>query len=210
MRKTTVRKYIALMEQSQDEYVKKIGAMFKKYYLKTVTHSQVSDLLSFLDLIDKHANAIGEVLTKHPQARGRFRAYLLEEFVYKLAKDTIRNVSNADIYWDKEYPVYEYEEHPAKYYKISSDISIEINGVPKAFIEVKVDVDAQRLKASLFTMLLLKSKYNSARFALVYVNRQVDKNLLKLAKKVILDEIFEFKNQSEVERFKKWLLSNLS
>ncbi|RLE69973.1 MAG: hypothetical protein DRJ37_07215 [Thermoprotei archaeon] len=201
MRRTKAINYIQLMKNNSNPEVARAGLELEELYFKWKKSLDVRDLVDFVEAIEeKYAWALKKGLGRMPQSIGQFRAYALEEYIYDITSQVLGN--DYRILWNEKIPVWEEEFE----YSIAQDLAVlDYKGKLKAVVEAKVEVDAQRLKAVLMNFSLLKISRKPF-CAIVYIRWNADEKLKFLARRICVDEIFDFnRNPSEVERYKKWI-----
>ncbi len=177
-------------------------------YNKWKKSLSIIDFLNFMDIIQyKWKDVIMRLLKGYPQTLGQFRAFSFEEFIRDLIEQRIlRASSNIRVGWNEKVLVW--RRGNEEYYS-AFDLVIYKSMEPIIVVEAKVDVDAPRLRAFLLNSLLLKRIYNRVYTVLVYLNWKADEILKWLAKDFI-DEIFNFKRESEVKLFMDYIKSLIS
>jgi len=203
LRKTRAIDYINILLNADDEDIRKRGRTLYKLYLNLKESLSLNDLVIFIKNIENLFNSnVLKNFGRFPQSMGQFRAYAFEEYVYDLIKTFLPPKYN--IYWNDKIRV----RIDDAIYEAAQDIIIR-NDKPIIVIEVKVDVDAQRLKACLMNFMFLKKGYRRLKTILIYMNWNASENWKKLALKTSIDRIFWFnsKNMGVLNRFKSFVLN---
>lgn len=203
LRKTKAIDYINILLKADDEDIRNRGRILHKLYLNLKSSLSLNDLEIFIKSIEDLFNSnILRSFGRFSQSMGQFRAYAFEEYVYDLIKTFLP--SGYNVYWNDRIRV----KINNAVYEAAQDIIIG-NDEPIIVIEVKVDVDAQRLKACLMNFMFLKRGYRRLKTVLIYMNWNASKNWKKLALKTSIDKIFWFnsRNTDVLRRFKNFILS---
>jgi len=189
--------YIAELQSSSDRNKRRIGEQLKMAYATWTKTLKTEDFLKFLELIQRNKEKIGAA-----QFFGKFRAFSFEEYVYHVLKTRVRIPKSLNVFWGRRCKV---SAGKNGVYGIEADIAIGVEDnafiKPEIVVDAKVELDASRLKTALASFMLVKAYNRKTRCFLVYIKREVDAALLKLARKWI-DGIFEFNaEEKEVKKF---------
>lgn len=177
MRRKRPKDYISqLMSQGGER--EKLGRILLKSHRKAIDDLAVEDLLAFLDIVQTNRRLLG-----FPQSFGKFRAYSLEEFVHELIRRKARIPKSLGIFWAEKAKI-------TDTYGTEIDLMIGERDkghfiVPIVAIDCKVELDASRLKTSLASFSLVKQSAMGARCLLVYVRKEIDDELLDIARRQI-------------------------
>jgi len=170
--------YIDTLCSSLDPERRSLGELLHRQYHKWTRSLLLEDLLTFMQSIQDHKEKIGA-----PQLFGKFRAYSLEEFVYRLIRSKVRIPKTLGIYWGEKCLLW---RRHGRNYGMELDILIgrKVNEFiqPRVAIDTKVELDASRLKTALASFTLLKQEYPKAKCFLVYITKQANPILLELTK----------------------------
>ncbi|MEM2105243.1 MAG: hypothetical protein QXV21_02075 [Candidatus Bathyarchaeia archaeon] len=179
--------YIEALHSSRDKEKSVLGEELKQYYDKWSRTLDPQDFLRFLELIKENKDKIGV-----PQFFGKFRAYAFEEYVYRIINVKVTMPTHLQTFWGEKCIIWREGE---KDYAIEFDVSIgkklKIFVEPKMVFEAKVELDAARLKTALASFALLKKWNSRAKCVLVYLIKDFDTTLIKLAKNWV-DGAFQF------------------
>lgn len=147
----------------------------------------VKELINFLNI----SSLAGRKLGKYSQWIGRMRSIALEEFLYLLLVE--RYGGEHRVVWNQPMPI----SDPLPY-RVTPDIVIQ-SDEKLVVVEAKVEVDAQRLKALLWDIMILKMNYPKLWAILVYHTLDGKVLLLDYAKATFIDHVFEI-DDGVVER----------
>lgn len=212
MRYARALSYINRLLSSGDKRGFFAGRVLLKAYETWTSSLSINDFLRFLQLIQGDLKEhILVSLKGMAQTIGQFRAFSFEEFVIDLVESKLENLNKSyEVFWNEKLPIWYSSSN--KVYEASFDVIIgrRFNGniSPLIVVEVKVDVDAPRLKTALFNFILLRRIFRNVKTALVYINWNADEFLIDLAEE-FLDEIFHFNSDFEVKRFLDFIELNL-
>jgi hypothetical protein len=169
--------YINELLSSDSEKKQLLGKELKLQYAKWIETLNLQEFLAFAKLIKDNKNEIGAA-----QFFGKFRAYAFEEYLYRLLQTKISFPKRLQIFWGEKCLVW---RENGKEYAMEFDISIgkKINAFvePKIVFDAKVELDSARLKTALASFAILKHWNMKVKCLLVYVIKDVDSALLKLA-----------------------------
>lgn len=184
--------YIAELQLSSDRHKQQVGEQLKKAYATWTTTLEPADFLKFMELIQRNKEKIGAA-----QFFGKFRAFSFEEYIYRVLNAKVRIPEPLNVFWGKRCKI---SAGKSGVYGIEADIAVGIEDdsfvEPKLVVDAKVELDASRLKTSLASFVLIKAYNRKTRCFLVYIKREVDAALLKLAKRWI-DGVFEFNTEGK-------------
>ncbi len=202
MRRTTAETYIDRLLESGSPEAVKIGRKLKLGYERFKTTLKVEDFSRFLDLVLQNSNIIMRSLGGLPQLIGQFRAFSLEEYVLELLARKA-GVERRDIFWNEDVIIW---KRSGEICKMKFDIVVghKMKGTVHPFVtvEAKVDVDAPRLKASIFEALMVKRLYKGCKCLLTYVGWHASEIWYEIAKIAGFDGVYKlYGSDEEVERF---------
>lgn len=167
--------------------IRNFGKLLKQEYKQWTTSLYLKDMLRFIRAIQTHKDKIGGA-----QLFGKFRAYVLEEYVYRLIQAKVFIPKPLELYWGEKCLILEKDRFK---YGVEMDVTIgkPYHGLvkPQVVVDAKVELDACRLKTTLASFVLLKQAQPNIKCFLVYIKREVHPKLLKLAKPWI-DGLYEF------------------
>ena len=179
--------YINKLRLNPDLKAREIGENLRDKYQQWTRNLHLRDLLSFMQSIQDNKNQIGTA-----QLFGKFRAYSLEEFVYRLIRAKLSISRSLEVYWGEKCLVW---RGNGREYGMELDILVgrKLNQLvePVVAIDTKVELDASRLKTTLASFVLVKRWNLGMKCFLVYMIGETDPILLKLAEPWI-DGIYEF------------------
>ncbi|MEM3578106.1 MAG: hypothetical protein QXX51_06620 [Candidatus Bathyarchaeia archaeon] len=179
--------YIEALCSSKEKAKRILGEELKQHYDKWSTTLNLQDFLHFLETIKENKDKIGV-----PQFFGKFRAYAFEEYVYRLINKRVAIPKNLQTFWGEKCIVWREGKNE---YAMEFDVSIgkKLNDFvePKMVFEAKVELDAARLKTALASFAFLKQWNPKAKCVLVYLIRDFDIVLIKLAERWT-DGVFQF------------------
>lgn len=169
-----------------------LGVKLKESYDRWVNTLNIDDLNSFLELIYEFRGDIMKGLNGLLQMIGQFRAYSLEEYVYRLIKRGVKLTGGLDVYWNDDVVIWKFDKDV---YAIRFDVLIGSKSnryvEPITIVETKVEVDAPRLKSVFTNFALVKMLKPNVRTLLIYVKW----NAAKLLKPITLkyaDKLYWF------------------
>jgi hypothetical protein len=169
--------YINELLSSDSEKKQLLGKELTLQYAKWIKTLNLQDFLAFTKFIQENKNEIGAA-----QFFGKFRAYALEEYLYRLFQAKIRLPKPLQIFWGEKCLVW---RKNGKEYAMEFDVAIgkKISGFvePEIVFDAKVELDSARLKTSLASFTILKRWNMKVKCLLVYVVKDVDSALLELA-----------------------------
>lgn len=182
---------------SSKEETKELGQLLREQYLKWSRSLRLKDFLRFMKTIQDNKDSIGVA-----QLFGKFRAYSFEEYVYRLIVAKVLLPKNLRAYWCEKCLIWRNRKQA---YGTEIDIAIgKKRGEfvdPVVVVEVKVELDASRLKTALASFVIIKNWNPKAKCFLVYLEKKVDQSLLELTKSWI-DGIYNFsQGTNQVEAF---------
>ncbi len=189
--------YINDLRLSKKGTRRALGNLLLLKYEKWMKTLALKDFLDFNDAIMENRNEIGAA-----QFFGKFRAYAFEEYVYRLLKEKVCINKPLELFWGEKCPIGSVD---GEIYAIEFDISIgeKAEGFvePAIVFDTKVELDSARLKTALASFTMLKHWSPKAKCVLIYVARELDETLLKLAKNWT-EAIFQFSiENNETEAF---------
>ena len=201
MRRTTAKTYIDKLLESGCPEAVRTGKKLKLEYEKFKTTLKVEDFTRFLDLILQNSNIIMKALGGLPQLIGQFRAFSLEEYVLELLVKKA-GVNRERIFWNEDVIIW---KRGSKVCKMKFDIVVghmmKDTVYPLVTIEAKVDVDAPRLKASIFEALMVKRLYRDCKCLLAYVGWHAGEIWYEIAM-AGFDSVYKlYGSEGDVERF---------
>lgn len=169
-----------------------LGKTLQLKYEQWAKTLALKDFLDFNNSIMENKAEIGVA-----QFFGKFRAYAFEEYVYRLLKERVRINDNLKLFWGDKCIVW---GKNSERYAMEFDISIgkKIDGFvePTIVFDTKIELDSARLKTALASFVMLKSWKPKAKCVLVYVMRDLDETLLRLAKNWT-DAVFQFSLEND-------------
>ena len=167
--------YIRHLRSSHE--TRRLGESLHGQYVRWTGSLRLRDFLSFIQIIQDSKDRIGA-----PQLFGKFRAYSFEEFLYRLIQAKVSIPKALNVYWGEKCLTWKGDSEE---YGMELDVVIgkKLNRFiqPTVAIDAKVELDASRLKTSLASFLFLKRGNPDVRCFLVYMLRDIDALLLKLA-----------------------------
>jgi len=179
--------YINKLRLNPDLKAREIGENLRDKYQQWTRSLHLRDLLSFMQSIQDNKNQIGAA-----QLFGKFRAYSLEEFVYRLIRAKLSIPRSLEVYWGEKCLVW---RGNGREYGMELDILVgrKLNQLvePVVAIDTKVELDASRLKTTLASFVLVKRWNLGVKCFLVYIIGEIDPILLKLTEPWI-DGIYKF------------------
>ncbi|MEM1566086.1 MAG: hypothetical protein QW510_03230 [Candidatus Bathyarchaeia archaeon] len=169
--------YISELCASESENKRNLGETLKTLYEKWTKTLALKDFLEFNEIIMANRTEIGKA-----QFFGKFRAYAFEEYIYRLLKEKIR-LGRLEIFWAEKCLVW---QENGEEYAIEFDISMGTKKGefvdPTVVLDAKVELDSSRLKTAVASFAMLKQWKPEAKCAVVYIKRELDASLLKLAR----------------------------
>ncbi|MEM2355607.1 MAG: hypothetical protein QW734_05755 [Candidatus Bathyarchaeia archaeon] len=204
-RKKKAIDYINELCASKNEKRRTLGETLKALYERWTETLALEDFLKFNETIMANKAEIGVA-----QFFGKFRAYAFEEYVYRLLKAKIRLEKPLEVFWAEKCLIWHGE---GMEYAMEFDVSIGTRKGklvdPVVVLDAKVELDSSRLKTALASFAMLKLLKPKAKCTVIYVRRELDYNLLKVARKWA-DGIFQFnlKNNETglfLDSVAKWL-----
>jgi len=184
--------YIDELCTSTSERKQRLGETLKAQYESWVETLALDDFLEFLETIMANKIEIGAA-----QFFGKFRAYAFEEYVYRLLKAKIRLEKPMDIFWADKCIVCPRE---GEEYALELDVSVGVKREcfvdPVVVLDAKVELDSSRLKTAIASFAILKRWKPSVKCAVVYVRKELEDGLLRLARDWV-DGIFQFNLQND-------------
>lgn len=170
--------YINELRLSHNPETQNLEKTLHKQYNQWTHSLSLKDFINFLQTIQNNKNQIGLA-----QFFGKFRAYSLEEFLYRLIQTKVSIPKPLDVYWGEKCLVW---RENGQEYGIEQDILIgkKINEFiePVVAIDAKIELDSSRLKTTLASFLLLKHQHPKAKCYLAYIFTQINSTILKLTK----------------------------
>ena len=154
-----------------------LGEKLKKQYCRWIESLKLEDFCDFINLIEENKQFIGAA-----QFFGKFRAYSLEEYVYRLIKEKCGLSEKFEVFWGEKCLISKQNESE---YCMEADIIVgkKLNNCirPKIVVDAKIELDASRFKTSLASFVLIKRAYPEAKCLLVYLKKELDDKLFRLA-----------------------------
>jgi len=154
-----------------------LGEKLQKQYYTWIKNLKIEDFYSFIDLIEENKQVIGAA-----QFFGKFRAYSLEEYVYRLLRERCCMPESLEIYWGEKCLISKSDNAE---YCMESDIivgeKLDCCIKPKIVVDAKVELDASRFKTAIGTFMLIKQAHPNVKCFLVYLKRELNNILLRLA-----------------------------
>lgn len=169
--------YINFLCASKQRERQLLGEDLRRLYERWRSTLKLGDFLAFVDFIMVNKQLMGAA-----QFFGKFRAYAFEEYIYTLLINRCRLPHPMGIYWGEKCIVM---HDGVKAYGMEFDVSVGVKNAgyvdPALVIDAKVELDSARLKASLGSFAILKRQKPEVKCALVYVLKELDEALLRLA-----------------------------
>lgn len=179
--------YVNELRLSSNTETRTLGENLLEQYRRWTQTLLLEDLLVFLQTIQNNKSKIGAA-----QFFGKFRAYSLEEFVYRLVQAKGGAPKPLNVYWGERCVVW---KGNGQEYGMELDIlvgkKLDEFVQPVVAVDTKVELDASRLKTTLASFLLLKRRHPHVRCFLVYMLGEVDPLLLRLTEPWI-DGTYQF------------------
>lgn len=180
-----------IQELCLSEKKRKLGKTLQAQYERWVKTLALEDFLEFFENIMANKERIGAA-----QFFGKFRAYAFEEYIYRLLKAKIHIKKPLDVFWAEKCLVCLGKNEE---YALELDVSVGIkkgNFVdPTVVLDTKVELDSSRLKTAIASFAILKHWKPSVRCAVIYIRKELEDNLLRLAKNWA-DGIFQLNLQN--------------
>jgi len=168
--------YVNMLRFNSNREKRELGETLHGQYQQWTRSLRPKDLLGFIQTIQEGKDQIGAA-----QLFGKFRAYALEEFVYRLIRARVSLPESLGIYWGEKCLLW---RGGGREYGMEVDVLVgkKIDGFvqPIVAVDAKVELDASRLKTTLASFLLLKRFHPYAKCFLVFVIEEVDPPLLRL------------------------------
>ena len=184
--------YVNELRLSSNVETRALGENLLEQYRRWTQTLRLEDLLVFLQTIQNNKNKIGAA-----QFFGRFRAYSLEEFVYRLVQAKVNAPKLLNVYWGERCVVW---KGNSQEYGMELDVlvgkKLDEFVQPVVVVDTKVELDASRLKTTLASFLLLKRCNPHVQCFLVYILGEVDPLLLRLTEPWI-DGIYQFSAEKD-------------
>ncbi|MEM3796816.1 MAG: hypothetical protein QXD34_00655 [Candidatus Bathyarchaeia archaeon] len=189
--------YINELCESKNEKQRALGETLRAQYKRWTETLTLEDFLKFSETIMENKAEIGAA-----QFFGKFRAYAFEEYIYRILKAKIHIEKPLEIFWAEKCLVW---REKGKEYAMEFDVSIgTCKGElvdPMIVLDAKVELDSSRLKTAIASFAILKKWKPEAKCIVAYVKRELDDNLLKLARNWA-DGVFQFSlENNETEAF---------
>jgi len=169
--------YINELCTSKSKKGRALGEKLKAQYERWTETLAIEDFLKFNEAIMANKKEIGAA-----QFFGKFRAYAFEEYVYRLLKAKIRLIKPLEVFWAEKCLVW---CEDGVEYAMEFDISIgsrkDAFVDPVVVLDAKVELDSSRLKTAVASFVMLKRWKPQAKCGLVYVRRELENSLLKIA-----------------------------
>ena len=154
-----------------------LGEKLQRKYHKWIKSLKIEDFCSFIDLIEENKQLIGAA-----QFFGKFRAYSLEEYVYRILREKCHISENLGVYWGEKCLIS--KSNKAEYCMEADIIIGEKLGdcvKPRIVVDAKVELDASRFKTAIGTFMLIKQAHPNVKCFLVYLKKELNNILLHLA-----------------------------
>jgi hypothetical protein len=179
--------YVNTLRLNPNREKRELGETLHGQYQRWTRSLRLGDFLGFMQTIQEGRDRIGAA-----QLFGKFRAYSLEEFVYRLIRARVSTPEPLGVYWGERCLIW---RGSGREYGMEVDVLVgeKLDGFvqPVVAVDAKVELDASRLKTALASFLLLKRCHPHARCLLVYVIEEVDPPLLRLTEPWI-DRVYRF------------------
>jgi len=179
--------YVNVLRLNSKREKRELGETLHEQYQQWTRSLLLKDLLSFIQTIQEGKDQVGAA-----QLFGKFRAYSLEEFVYRLIRAKVSLPEPLGVYWGEKCLLW---RGSGREYGMEVDVLIgkKLDGFvqPMVAVDAKVELDASRLKTTLASFLLLKRCHPYAKCFLVFVIEEVDPPLLRLTEPWI-DRFYRF------------------
>jgi len=188
--------YVNVLRLNPKREKRELGETLHEQYWQWTRSLFLKDLLSFIQTVQEGKDQVGAA-----QFFGKFRAYSLEEFVYRLIRAKVSLSEPLGVYWGEKCPIWRGSREE---YGMEVDVLVgkKLDGFvqPVVAVDAKVELDASRLKTSLASFLLLKRCHPHAKCLLVYLIEEVDPPLLRLTEPWI-DRFYQFSEGDETTAF---------
>jgi len=179
--------YVDMLRLDPKREKRELGETLHGQYKRWTQSLRLNDLLGFIQTIQEGKDQIGVA-----QLFGKFRAYSLEEFVYRLIRARVSIPEPLGVYWGERCLIW---RGSGREYGMEVDVLVgkKLDGFvqPVVAVDAKVELDASRLKTTLASFLLLKRCHPHAKCLLVYIRKEVDPPLLRLTEPWI-DRVYQF------------------
>ncbi|MGB9777828.1 MAG: hypothetical protein ACPLW8_00330 [Candidatus Bathyarchaeales archaeon] len=187
--------YINELRSNDNPKKQMLGKELAVQYAKWTKTLNLKDFLAFAKIIQENKTEIGAA-----QFFGKFRAYALEEYIYRLLQTKVRFPEPLQVFWGEKCLVW---QKGREKYSMEFDVAIgkKAKGIvePKIVFDAKVELDSARLKTALASFAILKRWNAEVKCLLVYVVKDVDSVLLKLANYWV-DGLFRLNLQKDETR----------
>ena len=184
--------YVNELRLNPNPNLRKVGETLQKQYGQWTESLSLEHLLNFVNTIQENRGKIGA-----PQLFGKFRAYSLEEYVYRLIQANVSIPKSLNVYWGEKCLVW---KGHGQQYGMEQDILIgeKLHQFikPAVAVDAKVELDASRLKTALASFLLLKRHNPKVKCFLVYMLSEIYPLLSELTKPWI-DGIYQFSQEKD-------------
>jgi hypothetical protein len=169
--------YIHELCTSKSEKKRALGEKLKAQYERWTITLAIEDFLKFNEVIMANKKEVGTA-----QFFGKFRAYAFDEYIYRLLKAKIRLIKPLEVFWAEKCLVW---REDGGEYAMEFDVSIGARKDafvdPVVVLDAKVELDSSRLKTAVASFAMLKRWKPQAKCGLVYVKRELESSLLKIA-----------------------------
>jgi len=175
---TRLKKPIDYIEELlRNPETKALGEKLQKQYDIWIKSLKAKDFCKFIDLIEDNKQLIGVA-----QFFGKFRAYSLEEYVYRLIMKKCSLPEGIKVFWGEKCLISKPNESE---YCMEMDIIVgrKLNNCikPRIIVDAKVELDASRFKTALASFMLVRRTHPNVKCFLVYLRKEIDDVLLRLA-----------------------------
>jgi len=179
--------YVNMLRLNPNREKHELGETLHGQYQQWTQSLRLKDLLSFMQTIQEGRDQIGAA-----QLFGKFRAYSLEEFVYRLIRARVSMPEPLGVCWGEKCLIW---KGSGREYGMEVDVLVgkKLDGFvePVVAVDAKVELDASRLKTTLASFLLLKRFHPHVKCFLIYIIEEVDPPLLRLTEPWI-DRFYQF------------------
>jgi len=169
--------YIEELCTSTSERKQRLGETLKAQYKRWMETLALDNFLEFLETIMANKTEIGAA-----QFFGKFRALAFEEYVYRLLKAKIPIEKPLDVFWAEKCLI---RLGKGEGYSLELDVSVGVKRGgfvdPRVVLDTKVELDSSRLKTAIASFAILKRWKPSVKCAVVYVRKELEDRLLRLA-----------------------------
>ncbi len=179
----------------------------ERIYLNWKKSLSFNDFRLFIDIIEKEKRFFMKNLGNFPQSFGRLRSVAFEEYIFYFLKNIFTNYSEISILWDPKIRI----KYPIEYY-ISPDFVVTYNKRYIMFVETKIEIDSQRMKAAMMDYFILKKNYLNSMNILFFLKLDGDAKLVSLAEAFSFDYVVDLREFSEekLKDFKEYIHRNIA